>query len=117
MIDPIDPTENNDQRREPRVSTEFIIMIRIGSQISVRGQLKDISLSSAFIKIKSSVFLKTGDEVRFAIQSSPDDAAPLMQGLAHISRIEPGEGFAIYFSKMDDASLKYLKEFLKKSGV
>ncbi len=110
----IDPIKNNEQRREPRLNTEFIVMISVGSQVTVQGQLKDISLSSAFIKIKSNIFLKTGDEIRFAIQSSPDDVHPLMQGSARVSRFVPGEGFAIYFSKMDDASAKYLKRFLQK---
>ena len=108
------PIENNEQRRDTRVSLEFPVKISVGSQITVQGHLKDLSLNSAFIRIKSSVFLKSGDEVGFAIQTSPDEE-PVIQGLARISRFVPGEGFAIYFSKMDDSSLKYLKKLLPKA--
>ena len=102
---------------DPRTSLEFPVRISVGSQITVQGQLKDLSLNSAFIKIKSTVFLKAGDEVGFAIQTSPDEEEASIQGLARISRFVPGEGFAIYFSKMDDDSLKCLKKFLPKSGI
>ena len=111
------PTENREQRRDPRVNLEFSVRISVGSQITVQGYLKDLSLNSAFITIKNNIFLKTGDEVGFVIQSSPQDAEILMEGLARISRIVPGEGFAIYFSNMDDSSLKNLKKFLQKSGI
>lgn len=114
MINPID---NKEQRRDPRVISEFPVMISVGSQITVQGHLKDLSLNSAFIKIKNNIFLKSGDEVGFAIQSSPSDADALIEGLACISRIVPGEGFAIYFSKIDEASLKYLKKLLPKLGM
>ena len=49
---------SNDQRGQPRVSIEFPATISIGSQLSVKGQLKDLSLNSAFIRIKNSIFLK-----------------------------------------------------------
>ncbi|MBF0503878.1 MAG: PilZ domain-containing protein [Candidatus Omnitrophica bacterium] len=111
------PIENYEQRKDPRVSLEFPVRISVGSQITVQGHLKDLSLNSAFIKIKNNIFLKTGDEVGFAILSSPNDTDALMQGSAHISRFVPGEGFAIYFSKMDDASQKYLKKLLPKTGI
>ena len=108
---------SNEQRRDQRVSLEFPIKISVGSQITVQGQLKDLSLNSAFIKIKNNIFINTGDEVGFTIQAEPDDDTIVMQGSACISRIVPGEGFAIYFSKMDDDSLKYLKKLLPKSGI
>jgi len=110
----INPMGNNEQRRDPRVNSEFPVKISVGSQITVQGQLRDLSLNSAFIKIKNNIFLNTGDEVGFAIQSSPEDDTIIMQGSACLSRIVPGEGFAIYFSKMDDESLKYLKKLLPK---
>lgn len=114
MINPID---NREQRRDPRVISEFPVRISVGTQITVQGQLRDLSLNSAFIRIKNNIFLNTGDEVGFAIQSSPDDVDTLMQGVARISRIVPGEGFAIYFSKMDENSIKCLKKLLQKSGI
>jgi hypothetical protein len=108
------PLGNNEQRRDPRVSLEFPVKISVGTQITVQGQLKDLSLNSAFIKIKNSIFLNSGDEVGFAIFSSPEDEEPIVEGTACISRFVPGEGFAIYFSKMNDDSLKNLKKLLPK---
>jgi hypothetical protein len=108
------PSGNNEQRRDPRISSEFPVRISIGSQITVQGYLKDLSLNSAFIRIKNNIFVKAGDDLGFAIQASPDDADALVEGTARISRIVPGEGLAIYFSKMSDNSLKNLKKLLSK---
>ena len=101
-------------RGQPRVNTELPATISVGTQLTVKGYLKDISLSSAFIRIKNSIFLNINDEVGITIQCSQDDASIAIQGQARISRMVPGEGFAIYFTKIDDASLKQIKKLLPK---
>jgi hypothetical protein len=103
-----------DQRGQQRVSVEFPATISVGSQLTVKGQLKDISLNSAFVTIKNNIYLNVNDEVGIAIQSSPNDATVQIQGLARISRIVPGEGFAVYFTKIDDDSLKCIKKILQR---
>ena len=105
-----------DQRGQLRVNVDFPATISVGSQLTVKGQLKDISLNSAFITIKNSIYLNVNDEIGIAVQSSPDDATVQIQGLARISRIVPGEGLAVYFTKIDDDSLKFIKKILQKSG-
>jgi len=106
---------NNDQRGQPRVSAEFPTTVSVGTQLTVKGQLKDLSLNSAFIRIKNNIYLNINDEVGIAIQCSQDDPGILIQGLARISRIVPGEGFVVYFTKIDDDSLKQIKKILQKS--
>src|SRR5579863_2496459 len=101
---------SNDQRGQPRLSVEFPATISVGSQLTVKGQLKDLSLNSAFIRIKNSIFLNINDEIGITIQCSQDDASVVIQGLARISRMVPGEGFVVYFTKMDDDSLKLIKK-------
>ena len=108
------PLGNNDQRGQPRVIVEFPVTISVGSQLTVKGYLKDLSLNSAFVKIKNSVFLNINDEVGITIQCSPDDDSMLIEGSARISRMVPGEGFAVYFTKINDDSVKYIKKFLQK---
>lgn len=108
----LNPIGSNDQRGQPRVSVEFPATISVGSQLTVNGQLKDLSLNSAFIRIKNSIFLNINDEIGFTIQCSANDA-DLVQGLARISRMVPGEGLVIYFTKIDDTSLKNIKKFLQ----
>ena len=103
---------NNDQRDQPRVSVEFPATISVGSQLTVKGQIKNISLNSAFVRIKNNLYLDINDEVGIAIQCSPDDDNEMVQGLARISRIVPGEGFAVYFTKIDESSLKRIKKLL-----
>ena len=111
-----DEIGNNDQRSQVRVSVEFPATISVGSQLTVKGQLKDLSLSSAFIRIKNNLYLDINDEVGIVIQCSEDDEnEQLIQGMARISRIVPGEGFAVYFTKIDEDSLKYIKKLLPKS--
>jgi len=106
-----------DKRGQQRVELEIPVAISVGSQITIKGQLKDLSVNSAFITIKNNIYLNVNDEIGIAIQSSPDDASVLIQGSARISRIVPGEGFAVYFTKLDDDSLKCIKKLLLKLGL
>jgi hypothetical protein len=108
---------SNDQRGQPRINVELSATISVGSQLTVKGQLKDISLSSAFIKIKNNIYLNINDEIGIAIQCSSNDASVMIQGQARISRIVPGEGFAVYFTKIDENSLKCIKNLLLKSST
>ncbi len=103
---------SNDLRSQPRISVELPVTISIGSQLTVKGQLKDISSNSAFVKIKNNVYLSVNDEVGVSIQSPDDEDKVLVKGSACISRIVPGEGFALYFTKIDEASSKAIKKLL-----
>jgi hypothetical protein len=105
----------NDQRGQPRVSVDFPATISIGSQLTVKGQMRDLSLNSAFIRIKNIIYLNINDEIGLAVQSSSEDATLLITGQARISRIVPGEGFAVYFTKIDENSVKQIKKLLQKS--
>ena len=109
--------ENNEQRGEPRVNVDLPASISVGSQLTVKGQLKDISLNSAFIKIKSNLYLNINDEIGITIQCSTDNADEVIHGLARISRLEPGEGYAVYFTQIDENSLKQIKMLFQKSGI
>jgi hypothetical protein len=108
---------NNDQRGQPRVNVEFPATISVGSQLTVKGQLKDLSMNSAFVRIKNNLYLNINDEIGITIQCSSNDASVQIQGMARISRMVPGEGFVVYFTKIDDDSLKYIKKLLQKSEV
>ena len=107
---------NSDQRGQPRVSVEFPATISVGTQLTVKGQLKDLSLNSAFVKIKNNIYLNINDEIGITIQSSPEDSSVLIEGMARISRMVPGEGFVVYFTKIGEDSLKQIKKLLLKSG-
>jgi hypothetical protein len=109
--------ENYDKRVQPRVELDLPASISVGSQLTINGQLKDLSLNSAFIKIKSSVYLDVNDEIGIAIQCSSDDTSVQIQGSARISRIVPGEGLAVYFTKLDEDSIKCIKKLLPRSGA
>lgn len=108
---------NVDQRGQPRINVEFPATVSVGTQLTVKGQLKDLSLNSAFIRIKNNLYLNINDEVGITIQCPSDDASVQIQGLARISRIVPGEGFVVYFTKIDENSLKNIKKILQKSGT
>ena len=108
------PTGHNEHRSQPRVTVEFPATISVGSQLTLKGQLRDLSIASAFVRIKNNVYLNINDEVGITIQCSQDDANEAVQATARISRIVPGEGFAVYFIKIDDNSMKCLKKLFKK---
>ena len=103
----------NNLRQSQRTSVSFPIQINFGSQISLQGQLKDISLKSAFIKIKSSIYMQPNDDISFVIKRSSDSVEEPVQGYARISRVSAGEGIAIYFTKMDESSSNRLKELIE----
>ncbi|MBF0531552.1 MAG: PilZ domain-containing protein [Candidatus Omnitrophica bacterium] len=108
--------ETQNLRRESRYNSDLPAQIRIGEQLTLNGRLKDISLKSAFIRIRENVFLKLSDEIGFAFPSAPGNEHNLIQGMARISRIVAGEGFAFYFTKMEDESMSRLKKLLDKSS-
>ncbi len=97
-------------RSSERFKTQLPISLSFGSQITLQGQVKDISTKSAFIAIKSSVHMAVHDELTFKI--SPDVNSAI-EGTGSISRVSPGEGIAIYFTKMDTDSTKQLDQFIK----
>lgn len=103
---------NKDQRQESRTDSHLPARISIGSQLTLQGRLKDLSLKSAFILIKESVFLEAGDEIIFSFQCSTDNADDFIQGTARVSRLVKGEGFAIYFTKIDENSMGRLKKLV-----
>jgi c-di-GMP-binding flagellar brake protein YcgR len=104
----------NDLRQEIRVEIELPVQISVGSQLTLQGMLKDISLKSAFITMKSSVYLKVHDEVGFFIQLEPGSDTKVIEGMARVSRIAVGDGMAIYFTEMRDKSTERLKSLLKQ---
>ena len=99
------------QRQNQRVASTLPIQLKFGTQITIQGQLKDISANSAFVKIKSSVYMAPQDELDFSILRSSNNEE-FVQGTARIFRIAPGEGIAIYFTKMDDDSTQKLRELI-----
>ncbi len=102
----------NNQRKTQRVGLSLPIQISFGSQITLTGQIKDLSLKSAFIVIKSSIYMQLNDEISFAIQYPSDSPAENVQGSARISRLAIGEGIAIYFTKLDEGSSDRLRKLV-----
>ena len=103
---------NNNQRQIIRTTSSLPIKLMFGTQITLEGQLKDLSLKSAFIKIKESIFMQPNDELNFSIPHSRNGVNEPVEGSGRVSRIAAGEGIAIYFTKMDDDSSTRLKELI-----
>ena len=99
---------SKNQRENQRFAVSFPIQLKFGSQITLQGEVKDISAKSAFVKIKGSVHMQTHDELEFEIKRSLD----AVKGWARISRVAAGEGIVIYFTKMDEGSARRLKEWV-----
>ena len=100
------------QREAQRVEVNIPIRLSFGTQIVLAGQLKDISLKSAFVKVKSSICMAPNDELNFAIECTTDNPDGRVRGSARISRVIPGEGIAIYFIKMDESSTNRLQQLI-----
>ena len=102
---------SQNQRNAQRINLSIPIQLIFGTQITLKGQLKDISVNSAFITIKSSVHMATNDELKFVIDNLPNIEGSI-QGRARISRVAPGEGIAIYFTEMNKTSLNNLQRLI-----
>lgn len=100
------------QRKDVRIDIELPIRISIGSQLTMHGVVCNLSLRSAFIKIKNSVYIQPNDEVSFSISSAMEKEDDYIYGKACISRIVPGDGFAIYFTIMEENSTKNLNKVM-----
>ena len=109
------PIGSSDQRGQPRINVEFPATISVGSQLTVKGYLRDLSLTSAFVRIKNNIYLNINDEIGITIQCSSNDVNVQIEATARISRMVPGEGFAVYFTKIADDSVKLIKKILQKA--
>ncbi len=96
-------------RSDKRVNLGLPIQLSFGSQITLLGQLKDLSMKSAFIVIKSSIHMAMNEELEFQIKDPLKNKEDFIKGTACISRVSPGEGIAIYFTKLDDVSTANLQ--------
>jgi c-di-GMP-binding flagellar brake protein YcgR len=103
----------SEQRKESRVDLQLPAKISIGTQLTLEGKLKDLSLKSAFIAMRGNVFLQINDEIGFSFQVDPHDDTKLVEGMARISRIAGGEGVAIYFTEISDRSTARLQGLFK----
>ncbi|MBP6343605.1 MAG: PilZ domain-containing protein [Candidatus Omnitrophica bacterium] len=100
------------QRQTQRVPVNLTIKMSFGTQVTLTGRIKDLSLKSAFILVKSSVHMDMNDEISFVIEHPSDSSQQGVQGQARISRVAAGEGIAIYFIKLDEASMNLLKQWV-----
>lgn len=107
------PNIRREQRRDARTQSEVPVSIIIGTQLTVQGHLRDVSMKSAFIRMKNNIFIAVNDEIEFAIQCS-QDKEDVVHGKGCIARIEKGEGFGIYFTEMDAQSEQKLKALIEK---
>lgn len=103
----------SNQRKDIRIDIELPVRISIGSQLTMQGIVCNLSLRSAFVKIKNSVYIQANDEVSFSISRSMEKEDDYVYGKACISRIVPGDGFAIYFTFLEERATKNLQKLMK----
>lgn len=101
-----------DKRNTQRISLSHPIQIQFGSQIILKGQLRDVSLKSGFINIRYSVHISINDTLTFLIDNLPNNIPGTIKGTARVSRVDIGEGIAIYFVKMDQDSISRLSKLI-----
>jgi hypothetical protein len=102
----------NNQRNTQRINVFLPIQLSFGTQIVLQGQMKDLSAKSTFVIIKSSIHMECNDDLTFLIENLPNNIEGSIQGSARISRVVPGEGIAIYFTKMDEKSAANLQRLM-----
>ena len=106
------PDSYKNQRQNQRVPISLSAKISFGSQVTLTGRIRDLSLKSAFIIVKAGVPMQLNDEIAFVIEHPSDNSQKGVEGLARISRVAAGEGIAVYFIRMDEASLNLLRQWV-----
>lgn len=101
------------KRQNQRTSVNLPIQLNVGTQVSFQGYVKDLSLMSAFVKTSNKVYLKAHEELSFSIKRGNSDENSI-NGQARVSRIAEGEGIAIYFTQMDQASTDQLRQLIAR---
>ena len=104
----------SNQRQNNRIPSNLPIHLSVGSQLTFQGYLKDISLISAFVRVQNRVYLEPHEELKFSIKRHSGQEDQSIEGRARISRIADGEGIAIYFTQMDQASTERLRQLVTK---
>ncbi len=104
---------DSNRRKNNRIRSNLPIEIQIDKQITISGELKDLSPKSAFIKVNNSVYMQVNDEFNFTINTAFNDITDQVRGKARISRIKKGEGIAVFFTQMDENSSNSLKQMLQ----
>ena len=110
------PESYHNQRSNQRVPVNLTVKISFGSQVTVTGRIKDLSLKSAFIMIKGGVHMQLNDEITFTVESPEGSTLVGFSGTARISRVSAGEGIAVYFVKMEEESTEHLKKMVEGLG-
>lgn len=105
----------HDKRKEQRVGIVAKIKISIGTQLTVEGQIKDITLTSVFVSMRNNIYLNSNDTIQYEFETTVEGKPYVFKGNAYVTRIVKGEGFVISFSGMDDVSLNNLKRVLNMS--
>ncbi|HBG60882.1 MAG: hypothetical protein A2Y03_09180 [Omnitrophica WOR_2 bacterium GWF2_38_59] len=102
---------HKERRSIERVQYYKPVQLSFGIQVSVTGKIRDISEKSAFIDMKSSLYVEKDDEFDFKIFLSRDDADLTVEGKAKISRVAT-EGIAIYFTYLSKDSQEKLLDLI-----
>lgn len=110
------PESYHNQRINQRVPVNLTVKISFGSQVTLTGRIKDLSLKSAFIMIKGGVHMQLNDEIAFTVESPEGSTLEGFSGMARISRVSAGEGIAVYFVNLDETSMGHLKKMVEGLG-
>ena len=103
---------SQERRQYQRINTNLPIELKVDAQITVQGQIKNLTEKGAFIQVKSGVHIQVHDEFEFGIKVSRDAEKASVTGKACVSRIDPGQGMAIYFVGLSEAAQKELQVLL-----
>jgi len=103
---------DKNRRQERRVSANLAVELKVDSQVTVTGTLKDLSPRSAFVQMRESVYMRLHDELQFFIQRAGGDLTRGIRGRGRITRIAEGEGIAIHFTDLEKSSVAHLEQVL-----
>ena len=101
------------QRQAERVTVaqQLSVQLNLAPQLTIHGELKDISYSGAFVKVANRIYFEPQAELRFSINPMGQPHNKI-QGIGRIARISAKEGIGISFTNFDWDAPERLKQLI-----
>jgi c-di-GMP-binding flagellar brake protein YcgR len=102
---------DDEKRKFTRVPFETTVTVTVGSKVIVSRTLRNISLGGMYLY--SGDDLPTGSVCVLDIELKGPVSLLLIQAEAEVVRIDPGEGVALKFTKIDVDGLIHLRHVIR----
>lgn len=100
-------------RQSERVTVvHHSVHLSLAPQLTIFGELKDISLSGAFVRVKNRIYFENDTPIDFMIKRTKSSTYEWIEGSGIIARIAHKDGIGIRFTDFKHDSSSRLKRLI-----